>query len=240
MQKYLKKVQKSIELRGWFGTIQHLVQISLSAKKGFSGLNNKPDRANEDDFDAKYGLDTGGRVDLSELSINYKNWIYGASYQPSSANELRNIFGSLGITYQDYIFIDYGSGKGRCLFVAAEYPFHKIIGVEFSSELHNIAQRNINLCKSNYKNIENVLMDAVEFKIPKYPLLCYFYNPFGESVLRKVISNIEDSIRNYERVVYVVYWNPLHSFVIEESGLFETITKNDNCYIGIHKANSVS
>ncbi len=44
---------------------------------------------------------------------------------------------------QDFTFIDLGSGKGRVLLMASEYPFQKIIGVEFMPELHRAAQKNI-------------------------------------------------------------------------------------------------
>jgi hypothetical protein len=38
--------------------------------------------------------------------------------------------------YAQYTFVDVGSGKGRMLFVAAEYRFRKVIGVEFATDLH--------------------------------------------------------------------------------------------------------
>ena len=40
-----------------------------------------------------------------------------------------------------YTFVDLGSGKGRMLFVAAERPFRRVIGVEFSRSLHAEAER---------------------------------------------------------------------------------------------------
>ena len=43
----------------------------------------------------------------------------------------------------DFTFIDLGSGKGRVLLMASDYPFKKIIGVEFMPELHRAAQENI-------------------------------------------------------------------------------------------------
>src|SRR4051812_20127706 len=45
--------------------------------------------------------------------------------------------------YHDYTFIDFGSGQGRILFLAAEYPFKKIQGLEIALELHRDAERNI-------------------------------------------------------------------------------------------------
>src|SRR3982074_1247810 len=45
--------------------------------------------------------------------------------------------------YSEYTFIDIGSGLGRGLFVAAEYPFRRVVGVEFSTDLHHKALDNI-------------------------------------------------------------------------------------------------
>ena len=44
---------------------------------------------------------------------------------------------------RDFTFIDLGCGKGRVLLMASDYPFKKIIGVEFMPELHRAAQKNI-------------------------------------------------------------------------------------------------
>lgn len=41
------------------------------------------------------------------------------------------------------VFLDYGSGKGRALIMAAQYPFRRILGVEFSPQLSLIASQNI-------------------------------------------------------------------------------------------------
>src|ERR687885_509057 len=40
---------------------------------------------------------------------------------------------------EDDVLIDFGSGKGRVLFLAAHYGFRKIIGVELSAKLNQIA-----------------------------------------------------------------------------------------------------
>ena len=45
--------------------------------------------------------------------------------------------------FSQYTFVDVGSGKGRMLFVAAEYPFRRVVGVEFSNQLHVEALENI-------------------------------------------------------------------------------------------------
>ncbi len=50
---------------------------------------------------------------------------------------------SLLIDYRQFVFVDFGFGKGTALLLATEFPFKRIIGVEFSPELHRIAEENI-------------------------------------------------------------------------------------------------
>ena len=42
-----------------------------------------------------------------------------------------------------FSFIDIGSGKGRALILAGRLGFREAIGVEFSSNLHRIAEKNL-------------------------------------------------------------------------------------------------
>jgi tRNA1(Val) A37 N6-methylase TrmN6 len=40
---------------------------------------------------------------------------------------------------RDYTFIDFGSGKGRALLMAADLQFKSLIGIELRKELHDKA-----------------------------------------------------------------------------------------------------
>ena len=48
------------------------------------------------------------------------------------AAELVEILADLGIYYPDCVFLDLGAGKGRALLLASQFPFKRIVGVEFS------------------------------------------------------------------------------------------------------------
>ena len=52
----------------------------------------------------------------------------------------REMVGRLPIRHDDFVFIDFGSGKGRCLLLATEWPFRRIVGVELSAELNHVAR----------------------------------------------------------------------------------------------------
>jgi len=51
----------------------------------------------------------------------------------------------------------------------------------------------------------------------------YLFNPFPESGLRRVIANLEKSLREHPRAVYVLYHNPLLECVLRESTWFKNI-----------------
>jgi SAM-dependent methyltransferase len=109
---------------------------------------------------------------------------------------------------QDFTFIDLGCGKGRVLLMASDYPFHGIIGVEFMPDLHRAAEQNI----ANYSNdrrqcrqIETLCMDARDFQFPSGPLVVYLFNPFSESTFMAVLENLERSIEQAPRPVYIAY-----------------------------------
>jgi SAM-dependent methyltransferase len=110
----------------------------------------------------------------------------------------------------DYTFVDMGSGKGRMLFVAAEYPFHKVVGVEFSLELHEEAVRNIQRYISRKRRcgeIEAVLADAAAFPFPEGKLVVYLFNPFGPEVMGRMLENLAASLqRNPRHVVILLIW----------------------------------
>lgn len=62
--------------------------------------------------------------------------------------------------------------------------------------------------------------DATQCDIDEYNCF-FFYNPFGQSVLKKVLSNIQKSYMNNKRRIYLIYANPfLHKCIVED-GFFK-------------------
>ena len=121
---------------------------------------------------------------------------------------------------RQFTFIDLGSGKGRTLLMASDYPFKRIIGVELLPALNAIAQQNLNQYKSESQKcfaLESVCADATRFSLPDGPLVVYLFNPFLEAPLREALSNLEDDLRKTGRLVYVLYHNPVHDSILCES-----------------------
>jgi SAM-dependent methyltransferase len=173
-------------------------------------------------FDLQVGTDTAGIVRLENLSIDSPNRMLGVRYQASEPESFRRTIASLPLRHEEYVFVDVGSGKGRALLLASEFPFKRIVGVEFSDELNAIARDNIASFPREAQrcgDIEIVCEDAAEFELPAEPLVLYFYNPFHEPVMRAVMRRVTESLDDDQRPVFVILTRttPLAT-VVEDAG----------------------
>ena len=170
-------------------------------------------------FDWQHGVRTCGEASISDLTLVGNNADHGVHYHPSHPKFLFEVFGSLKIDYPAYTFVDLGSGKGRALLVASEFPFAEVIGVEFAAELHEIASRNIRSYRSKTqkcKNVRSVNLDAAEFEAPTTPLVVYLFNPFRPAVLIPVLQRLQRSLDSHPRAVVLIYSAPFHADLIEQ------------------------
>jgi hypothetical protein len=169
---------------------------------------------------------TSGTVGWRERLLG----VFHSAYQPTDEEAFRAMMTALPIDFREYTFIDIGSGKGRVLLMASEYPFRKIVGVELIRQLHRIAQENVaayqgETCSGGGHRtrsqtdipIESVCMDAREFVFPKTPLVTYLFNPLPEAGLRQMLRNLENSYSQEPRPIWIVYHNPVLEHVFAES-----------------------
>ncbi|MFF7160430.1 class I SAM-dependent methyltransferase [Streptomyces sp. NPDC008086] len=173
----------------------------LEAQEAFDAKVAEIDRI--DKFDTSFGVETStpfeswdaGGADNFDLLNNYR-------YSPSPAGTLRAVISQVPVNYEDVAFIDFGSGKGRVLLVASEFPFKRIIGVELSGHLCDIATRNVTQYDSTAKKCDDIDIrhqSAESFEIPDDAGVFYFYEPFSSTVTEKVLENIERSLRRVPR-----------------------------------------
>lgn len=191
-----------------------------------------PDRHRQRYGDADYDWDY--RVNTTSATVSFRDRLIGSfssAYQPTDPAFFHDMMGCLPISFAEFTFLDLGSGKGRTLLMASDYPFRRILGLELLPSLHQIAQENIQLYKSQGQQcfaIESVCGDARNFPFPLEPLVVYLFNPFPEDVLRQVIENLKQSLQQHPRPAYLVYHNPVLPFVIDDSGIFEKITRSEH------------
>jgi SAM-dependent methyltransferase len=190
-----------------------------------------PERRRQRYGDAEFDWDH--RVNTTSAAVGWRDRLLGvfhSPYQPTEAVLFHEIIAALPaqarFDFRDFTFIDLGSGKGRTLLMASDYPFRRIVGVELLPALHEAARENLGKYRSEAQKcfaIESICGDATEFAFPAEPTVLFLFNPFPEAGLRRVIANLEWSLREHPRVVYVLYHNPLLERVLEEGGALKKI-----------------
>lgn len=175
------------------------------------------------------GLDFGGIVETENLDIPEEFQETAVRYEATSEYEFRDVLESLHLDYQEYSFIDYGSGKGDILAAAARYPFPSIIGIELSQALHDVAVWNIAKMKQQNtvvsESISSVQGNAAEYHLPAVPHVIFIFNPFGADVLQGVLDRITTDLAEVREPVYFLYNNPMHHIVLDRSVEFQKISE---------------
>jgi hypothetical protein len=170
-------------------------------------------------YDWRHDVRTCGDVTLAGLEIVGGSVEHGAPYVPSHPRFLYEILRTLDIDFSRYHFVDLGSGKGRVLLVASEFPFQRIVGVEFASELHAIAVDNVKRYRSATQRCRDIACihgDAMKFSFPDAPIILFMYNPFGPAVMVPVLRNLQQSIERNPRDVILLYAAPFHGQLVEQ------------------------
>jgi hypothetical protein len=190
-----------------------------------------PERRRQRYGDAEY--DWEHRVNTTSAAIGWRDRLLGvlhSPYQPTESSLFHEMLEALRqqshSDFQDFVFLDLGSGKGRTLLMASDYPFHRILGVELLPALHSAAQDNLRKYHGESQKcfaLESLCANATEFSFPDEPTVLYLFNPFPEAGLRRVIANLEQSLREHPRTVYVLYHNPMLEHVLSESAVLSKI-----------------
>lgn len=220
-------------LRGWWreqaGRKGAVGASSLLARElwGFlrdSTPERRRQRYGDMDYDWEYRVNTtSGTVGWRERLLG----VFHSPYQPTDPALFREMMTALPIAFREFTFVDLGSGKGRTLLMASEYPFRKIVGVEILPELHRAAVENVAAHRNSTgrgAQIEAICVDASEYVFPETPLVVYLFNPLPEARLRQVIQRLEESLVEIPRPVWIVYHNPVLESTVSASKLLERVS----------------
>jgi len=190
-----------------------------------------PSRLRQRFGDAEYDWDH--RVNTTSGAVRWRERLLGVFYsayqptEPASFHEmLETLQLSTGLDFADFTFLDLGSGKGRTLLMASDYPFRRIVGVELLPALNEIARNNLSVYKSDRQKcfvLESICSDGTDSAIPDGPVLIYLFNPFPAAALQKAAVNMIESFHARPRPIYVLYHNPEHERILLEIPEFRKI-----------------
>lgn len=214
------RITRSIAQRGVIGTIPMcwwaFCSLLRPSARRLERLREEADAR----FDRENGVDTGGVVRPEPNAVVGSNWPHGVSYQAVDADEFNSALHRAEVDFSKFTFVDFGCGKGRALLLAARKPFRCVIGVEYCPELAHVATRNLGnlLASLTCSDVHVFVADAATFAIPSDPLVLFFFNPFGEAVMARVVENVKSSIDKDPRPIVVIYFTPWFVHLWEGAG----------------------
>jgi SAM-dependent methyltransferase len=236
----------------YYGLRHTIAQLAAASYRFLREL--LPDRRKIQYGDLDYDFDHS--VDTTRSNVSFRSQLIAAlsghQYFPTEPWLFDEMMAALPIRFQDFTFVDLGSGKGRALLMAATYGFKRIIGVEYMPEWHRAAEENVrkfaegraevsahercgaaemmknegtdkSVCATKAPLIECLCLDARDFEFPAGPLVVYLFNPFPEPVLAAVLDRLRQSLLMKPRPVFVAYRFPEFDALLQKCAWLEKI-----------------
>lgn len=163
-------------------------------------------RFSEKYHEYRLGVHTDDKVYLNDLGLQNPSY---QNYTPVTYQSFRHVMNRVAIRSGEDVFLDLGCGMGRALILGATYPFRKVIGVEIAPKLSAIAAANVARARPKLKcqDVSIVTTDATQYQIPEDVSVIHANNPFRDSILGQVITNIRASLERRPRQLTVVFRN---------------------------------
>jgi hypothetical protein len=178
-------------------------------------------------FDRRHGTDTAQEVSLIDAGVPADQSGRGnVVYRPDWESEFHASLAALDISFDGFAFVDIGSGKGKLLLLASDYPFARVVGIEYAPRLHAIAQENIARYRSSRQRchaLEAVLGDALTYRLPDGPLVGYIFNAMDATSTKALMEHVDDELGSRAEPAFVVYRNARH--VRENADGFASVRK---------------
>jgi SAM-dependent methyltransferase len=163
--------------------------------------------------DWRLGIETAREMGRAELGYDAARQV---GYEASRWFTLRCALTDVEAVGRDVVsegdvFVDLGSGKGRvCLEAARLYPFSRVIGVEVSPELNEIAAANLRRLRRPLRcpQVDFVTADAATWDPPDDLTIAYMFNPFRGELFSAVVSRLLALVDRRGAPLRLIYVNP--------------------------------
>jgi predicted RNA methylase len=176
-------------------------------------------RPNDSAFDRHHGTETSGVAGVRFDDPPAPGQVVrSGSTHPAVMSKILH---HLGADPRELTFVDFGCGKGRALLCAAAFPFKRIVGVEWSTDLCAVARRNVEIFRLRNPaapEIEVKCLNVLDCEMPPGPVVVYIFNPFGPKLMRQVFEKIARHARKTPDLCLVVFAgadDPQFEFVFE-------------------------
>ena len=181
----------------------------------------------------KYKARTLFSLNHKELDVTPEIKKNSTEYFPTPYYIAKKAFRKVEADLRGCELVDFGCGAGRILLFASQFNPKKIIGVEFSKTLCKQAEKNLYSYFNKNQNLvpawEIIQRDALKYEINPSANIFFFYDPFNERTMKKVVEKINLSITEHPRSIKIIYISPVQRDVFIESG-FKIIQSSVNKY----------
>ena len=176
-------------------------------------------------FDRTRRVRTSGNASLLASGIAAEEHRDSEWYMPARPRHIRQALRAMPVRdVSGFTYIDLGCGKGRSLFVAAEFGFRRIVGVELSPVLHRQAGVNVRSFRRGARGcapIEAVHQNAADFRFPEGNLVLYMFNPFGAATMQRVLDSLDAARRRGPcHVIVILLWPRCGGQVAALAGMY--------------------
>lgn len=145
----------------------------------------------------------------------------GAMYVASPDEILLDLLSCVDIA-KFHGFFDVGCGKGYVLWKAGQWGFDRVGGVEYDWKLYKTCEANLEKLGVR-KAVDITCGDACEYEHYGDYDVFYFFNPFMDDVMRRVMEKILDQCAGKE--IMILYYRPRYTDAIESSGCLKRIAE---------------
>jgi SAM-dependent methyltransferase len=181
-------------------------------------------------FDAEHGVRTSGLVAGRHLKSGHRHDRHATAYYGVAPSVFRSLVRrwtrTPAVRIEEFAFVDLGAGMGRAILLAAQMPFREVVGVELNLTLTRIARRNLALWRAakRAKTATRICCeDAAEFKLPECPCLIFLFNPFGATVMRRLLNRISATLSGRRSQLDLLYVNNEQEAVLESQSRFRRL-----------------
>jgi SAM-dependent methyltransferase len=180
-------------------------------------------QAAEQRYDRRLGIETTGWVEPQDMDIDGETAQHAHAYIPTPPRIAQFLIAQVAERARGFTFVDVGSGKGRVLFIAARFAFRRVVGLEHSATLNEIATENARRFASLHPDaapVELLTGDATQLPLPDGPLVVFLFNPFGREILAAFAQALKSAHNQAPRKVICIYYNALFPELLTELGIF--------------------
>ena len=178
-------------------------------------------------FDRAHNVETAPEHSLEDVGVPLADVARGNGvYRPVTEQLFRAAIASIRIDPTKFTFLDIGSGMGKVLFMAADHPFKRIVGIEYARGLHDVAIRNVSTYRSSRQRctvIEPVHADALEYELPDGPLVLFIFNALAKEIMGELLKRVDAAAGpEHHRSIFLIYTN------------VRTVKEVGNVFSGLH------